>query len=176
MPAAGWKKTAWAAAMLLGFVQGPVSPARAQGTATETVGFSIQVEPVFVVESTSDQGGNLEFQMKPGETVSRSARVSVRSNAGRPYRILQRLEQPLMSGSSGDAAEQPVLFVVTDGVRGGRSEVKSPQPLTTQPTVVFESGREGESDDFTITYSVSPKHLVPAGSYQARILIEEEFR
>ena len=158
----------WMTAALLGIVLFPAGDsARAQGTATETVDFSIQVDPVFVVNSTSDQGGNLEFSVRPGEAVSRTARVSIRSNTGRPYRILQRLEQPL---------QEPVSFAATDGSRGGRSEVKTPQPLTTDPCVVFVSNPQGESDDFTIDYSVSSKQLIPAGSYRARILIEEEFR
>lgn len=175
MAPAGWGKMVLAAALFL-LAPGATAPALAQGTATETVGFSIQVDPVFKVESTSDQGGNIEFPLRPGEPVSRSAQVSVRSNTGRPYRILQRLEQPLLNERGADAADEPVLFTVTDGVHGGRSEVVSPQPLTTQPVILFTSGPQGESDDFTITYSVSSKQLVPAGSYRARILIEEELR
>ncbi len=176
MTSAGWGKTVLAAALLFLLTPGATPPTLAQGTATETVGFSIQVEPVFKVESTSDQGGNIEFPLRIGEPISRPARVSVRSNTGRPYRILQRLEQPLSNEKGADMAEEPVMFTVTDGVQGGRSEVKAPQPLTTQPVVLFTSGPEGASEDFTVTYSVSSKQLVPAGSYRARILIEEEFR
>ncbi len=164
MTSAGWGKTVLAAALLFLLTPGATPPTLAQGTATETVGFSIQVEPVFKVESTSDQGGNIEFPLRIGEPISR------------PPRILQRLEQPLSNEKGADMAEEPVMFTVTDGVQGGRSEVKAPQPLTTQPVVLFTSGPEGASEDFTVTYSVSSKQLVPAGSYRARILIEEEFR
>lgn len=141
-------------------------PAWAQGTATETVGFSISIEPVFTVSSSSEEGGNVRLgPVGPGQPpASKTATVSVRSNTGRRYQVLQRIEQELPS---------QVLFTVTEGVNGGRSEVKAPAPLTTQPAAIFTS--DGESDDFTITYSIPPG-LIPAGSYRARVLLKEEFR
>lgn len=156
-------------ALLAAVVLGIAVPVLAQGTATETVGFSVSVEPVFVVNVSAEEGGTLELgPVGPGEpSASRVARVSVRSNTGRPYRIVQRLEQALQS---------ELLFTVTDGANGGRSEVSSPTPLTTQPMAIFTSPPGGGSDDFTILYTVSSRHLVPAGSYRARVIIEEEFR
>ena len=163
-----------AAAALLFF---PAS-SLAQGTATETVDFTISVEPVFVMNSSSEEGGNIRLgPVGPGESpASGMAAVSVRSNTGRLYRIVQRLEQNLLNERGSDFTEDPVLFTVTDGANGGHSEVKSPAVLTTQPVVLFASGPEGESDDFRIAYSVSSKKLVPAGTYRARVLIEEEFQ
>ena len=153
------------AALLLGIA----APALAQGTATETVGFSVNIEPVFAVNVSAENGGNIDLgPVGPGEPpVSRIARVSVRSNTGRPYRIVQRLEQKLQGET---------LFTVTDGVNGGRSEANSPTPLTSQPVALFASGPGGESDDFTVVYAVSSRHLIPAGSYRARVILEEEFR
>ena len=150
----------------------------AQGTATETVGFSINIEPLFAVNVSSQEGGSIELgPVGPGEgPASRIARVSVRSNLGRPYRIVQHLEQKLLSERGAEFTEEPVLFTVTNGANGGRSEASSPTPLTEQPAVLFTSGPEGESDDFTITYAVSSQKLVPAGSYRARVIIKEEFR
>ena len=163
-----------AAAVLLGFA----APSLAQGTATETVGFSVNIEPVFVVNSSAEGGGNIDLgPVGPGEPpASRVARVSVRSNTGRPYRITQRLEQRLQGAGGSDLEEEPVLFTVTDGVNGGKSEVKSPAPLTSQPVALFASGPSGESDDFTVIYTVSSRRLIPAGSYRARVIIEQEFR
>ncbi len=151
----------------------------AQGTATETVGFSVNIDPVFVVNVSAEGGGNIDLgPVGPGEPpASRIARVSVRSNTGRPYRITQRLEQRLQGNGGSDLEEEPVFFTVTDGVNGGRSEVKSPTPLTPEPVRLFTSGPGGESDDFTVVYTVSSSHrLLPAGSYRARVIIEEEFR
>lgn len=150
----------------------------AQGTATETVGFSVNVEPLFVVNTSAEGGGNIDLgPAGPGEPpASRVARVSVRSNTGRPYRITQRLEQRLQGDGGSGLEEEPVLFTVTDGADGGRSEVKSPTPLTPDPVTLFTSGPEGESDDFTVVYTVSSRRLIPAGSYRARVIIEEEFR
>ena len=150
----------------------------AQGTATETVGFSVNIEPVFVVNSSAEGGGNIDLgPVGPGEPpASRVARVSVRSNTGRPYRITQRLEQALQGDRGSEFGEEPVLFTVTDGRSGGKSEVSAPASLTPQPVTIFTSGPGGESDDFTIVYTVSSRRLIPAGSYRARVIIEEEFR
>ncbi len=151
----------------------------AQGTATETVGFSVNVEPVFVVNSSAEGSGSIDLgPVGPGDPpASRVARVSIRSNTGRPYRIVQRLEQRLQGAGGSDLEEEPILFTVTDGAQGGRSEVRSSTPLTPQPVTLFTSGPGGESDDFTILYTVSPsQRLIPAGNYRARVIIEEEFR
>lgn len=163
-----------AAAALLCFA----GPILAQGTATETVGFSVNIEPVFAVNSSAEGGGNIDLgSVGPGEPpASRVARVWVRSNTGRPYRIIQRLEQRLQGSGGSDLEEEPILFTVTDGAQGGRSEVGSPIPLTTQPVTLFTSGPGGESDDFTVVYTVSSRGLIPAGSYRARVIIEEEFK
>lgn len=154
----------------------PAVPASAD-TATETVGFSINVEPVFLVTSDSEEGGNIPLgPVGPGGgTSTKSATVSVRTNSGRPYRIIQRLEQKLLNDRGAGVAEEPVLFTVTDGVNGGRSEVRQPAPLTTERTVIFSSD-SGEPDDFRILYTVSSGRMIPAGSYRARVVIEEEMR
>jgi hypothetical protein len=86
------------------------------------------------------------------------------------------LEQKLQGDRGSDLGEEPVLFTVTDGMNGGLSEVSSPTPLTPQPVTLFTSGPGGESDDFTVVYTVSSRRLMPAGSYRARVIIEEEFR
>ncbi len=156
----------------------PPGPALAQGTATETVGFSIQIEPVFSLRSRAEQGGTVNLSRsgpEQGASTTRTAVVTVRNNTGRPYRITQRLEQNLVTGSGADLQEGPVYYTVSDGVNGGGSEVKSPVPLTTQLAVVFTSGPKGESDEFRISYSLA-RELVRAGQYQARILIEEDLR
>ncbi len=150
----------------------------ARGTSTETVGFSLKIEPVFVVKDSSEEGGNIELgPLLPGEQPApKRANISVRTNRGRPYRITQRLEQNLLNEKGSGLSEEPVLFSATDGRRGGQSEAKTPAPLTTQPAVLFSSNPEGESDDFTVTYSVSSSQMVSAGSYRARILLEEQIQ
>ena len=162
----------------LAILVGLAAPGFAQGTATETVGFSVTLEPIFVVNSSAEGGGNIDLgPVGPGEPpASRIARVSVRSNTGRPYRIVQRLEQRLQGNRESDLGEEAVLFTVTDGIHGGRSEVNSPTPLTPQSVTLFTSGPGGEPDDFTVVYTVSSRRLIPAGSYQARVILEEEFR
>ena len=112
--------------------------------------------------------------MGPGEPqASATARVTVHTNRRRPYQIIHRLEQPLLS-EQGFKLTEPVLYSVSDGTHGGRSEITSLQPLTSDPTVIFSSNKRGDADQFVISYSSSAGQIIPAGSYRARVLIEEK--
>lgn len=150
------------------------SPSRAADTALETIEFRIQIEPVFHLETDSKQAGNVQLgPLVPGDRQALdTARIIVHTNRGRPYRIVQYLGQELMS-ERGFSLKGKVLFSVSNGIHGGRSEVDSLQPLTTKQTVIL-SNKEGVSDQFTISYFAASEGVNPAGYYRAPIVIEEE--
>ncbi len=144
-------------------------------TATQTLHFEVHIEPVFYVESSSEEGG-ASIQLGPilphaGPAVQR-AKVVIHANRPGPYQIHQWLEQKLTNEEGEDLEE--IQFVVSDGVEGGRSEIKSPIRLTTDPTILFSS--PGGPDQFTITYSSSAKGIIPSGKYRARIQIEGKLK
>ncbi len=151
-------------------------PAHAQETARETIQLLIRIDPIFHLETDSKQAGNIELgPIGPDEQQALdTARVIVSSNQERRWRILMGLEQALLS-ERGFGLEDGVLFSVSDGANGGRSEVRSPQPLTTTPVVIFTHD-QGKSDRFTISFfsSASPEELTAAGNYSARVVIREE--
>lgn len=159
-----------AAALLLA-----LSPtAHAAETALETIEFRIQIDPVFHVETDSKEAGNVQLgPVTPGNPQALdTARVIIHTNRGRPYRIVQYLGQEFMS-ERGFPLRKDVLYSVSNGTHGGHSEVSSPQPLTSEHTVIF-SNKEGVSDQFTISYFGSTDKVIPAGRYRAPIVIEEE--
>lgn len=148
-------------------------PARAADTALETVEFKIRIDDHFYIEADTKQAGNIELAVTPGQQQALdTVRVDVRTNLGRPYQILFYLGQEMMS-ERGFPLEGGVLYSVSNGAHGGRSEVSSPLPLTSEPTVVF-SNRDGLSDQFTITLSVSAGGVIAAGRYRAPLVIEEK--
>lgn len=168
------RRTLGAFGFLLAVAAGP---AFAQDAFTETREMRIQVQPLFFVESDADGSGSVDLGSgwKGGGENSDTVRVVVHSNRGTPYRIIHRLEQELLNERGQSMPERRVLFSVSNGVRGGLSEVKSPQPLTQDPVVIFSSSG-GEADEFNIFYINSSDKMVPAGTYRARILIEGELR
>lgn len=165
------------AALMLGalFYGGP---AHAQGTDRETVHFEIYVDPVFFVETTSNRGGNIELgPLLPNRgPASEIAKIAVHTNTGKAYRIIQQLDQPLISETGVEFPARDISFVASDGMRGGRSEIKSPTPLSSQPTTIFRSNLRGDADEFTITYLIKSKRVIPAGLYRARISVEGELQ
>ena len=155
----------------------PAACAHAQDSASETLAFEIHIEPVFVVESGSEESGNVNLgPLRSDETASQTTRVVVHTNRTQPYRITQHLEQNLLSNHGFDLSEEPILFSVSDGLHGGKPEVTGAQALTTEPMVIFSSSPDGAADEFTITYSSASRKLIPAGIYRARLLIEGELR
>jgi len=153
-------------------------PVFADVTATETISFKITIKPVFVVETQSEEGGNITLGplLPGGEEAFRTAEVIVQTNRGRPYAIRQHLEQELLSERGFIFPSKQIRFAVSDGMSGGRSEVEGRQPLPMTPIVVFSSTAQGDADRFTISYFTDAKRVIPAGSYRARILIEGELQ
>ena len=152
--------------------------ALAQGTATETIGFEIAVEPVFFVESAPDQQGNVHIgPVLPGKAgASETVRVVVHSNRGQPYRITQQIEQQFHSDRGSEMTPSDVMFTVTvsDGIHGGRSQIQAPIPVGRDRTVIFVSNPQGDPDEFTMTYITRRSKVLPAGSYRGRIQIDGE--
>lgn len=163
--------------LLLGLLF-PSSSAAAQETATEVRELKIQIQPVFYVESDADAGGNIDLESAwaGGGSTSDTVRVKVHTNRGVPYRIVQQLEQDLLSERGHRLSEKQVLFSVSDGLHGGQSEVKGPRALAKDRLVIFTSNRQGDADEFTLSYLNSSKKMVPAGTYRARILIDGELQ
>lgn len=150
------------------------SPSRASDTDLETIEFRIQIEPVFHLKFDSKQAGNIQLgPLTPGERQALdTARVTIHTNRGTPYRLVQYLGQELMS-ERGFPLKGKVLYSVSNGAQGGHPEVNALQPLTSERTVIF-SNSQGTSDQFTISYFAASDTIIPAGNYRAPIVIEEE--
>lgn len=152
--------------------------ALAQETATETRELRIHIQPVFYVETDADAEGDVKLSSAAvsGGQYTDTSRVRVHTNSGRPYRVTHRLEQAMLSNRGSALPERQILFTVSDGERGGRSGVTSPQPLTQDPAVIFTSSDRGDADEFTISYFTTSQRMVAAGTYRAKILIDGELR
>jgi len=144
----------------------------AQGTATETIGLRIDVQSSFNIEIVSEEPGEVQLgPILPGEgPVMQEVKVKVRTNAGRPYRVTHTVDQASEQGWV--LPSDDLQLTVSDGLRGGRSEIKGFQPLTPGTTVLFSSGPRGRADEFTIKYRASTKQVRRAGLYRIRAVVE----
>jgi len=154
------------------------TPVGAQGTATETIDFLIQVEQGFHIDVSSEETSGDWVSLGPivpgGAGEIRRVTVTIRTNAERPYRIVQRVDHPPTNAQGNSLPLAALEYAVSDGVHGGTSQVNGFQPVTPGTTVLFSSGPKGKSDRFTITYRSSSPHILPAGTYRARLNIEGE--
>lgn len=149
------------------------APVRGADTASETVEFKIRIDDYFLLEADTKRAGIVGLDVTPGQRQALdTVRVDVQTNLGRPYDISFYLGEELMS-ERGFPLEGGVLYSVSNGAHGGRSEVSSPQPLTSEPTVIF-SNKDGLSDQFTISLSVSAEEVIAAGRYRGPLVLKEK--
>ncbi|PIQ82145.1 MAG: hypothetical protein COV76_05250 [Candidatus Omnitrophica bacterium CG11_big_fil_rev_8_21_14_0_20_64_10] len=165
----------WAAGLLLG-LSVPVTPAAAQSSATDTIGFEIEVEPAFFLDLVSEGGNILVSPMVPDRPASDAMRVVVRTNRGQPYRILHTLEEPLRGPDGRRIDPGAFLFSASDGLHGGRSRVPHPVPLKSGRSVVFLSNRRGDADEFLLTYTAPGRSVIASGRYRGRVEVEWELQ
>ncbi len=146
-----------------------------QGTATRTIGLEIEVEPAFSVETQVETGNAKLGPLSPGGPAATSqVKVIIHTNRGQRYRVIHRMEGELVSDRGFDFPRKGIFYSASDGLNGGKSQVRSRQPLGLKPTPVFSSGRKGEADEFTLSYTAAADQVFPAGNYRARISIEGE--
>ncbi len=165
---AGWIALGWI--LSLGS-----SHVHAQGTATETIDSELNVEPFFLV-TTSQEGGEVNLgPILPGEgSFQAEVKVDVLTNTGRPYQVVQKMTGPPVNERGLEFPSSRLQLAVSDGIRGGQSQVKGFQPLAPGITVLFSSTPKGAADQFTITYRSSTEGITPTGSYRTSVGIEGE--
>jgi hypothetical protein len=172
------KQTGFRSLLFLGALfylsAGLASPAPAQSTATDTINLEIEIPPAFSVEIYSEEGNVRLGPMLPNRFVAGTVQVQVLTNRGRPYRVVQTLEQDLAGGNGLTLDPGDISVSVSDGRNGGRSRIRSPRPLQAGQTVLFTSHRKGKEDQFVVSYSALGNHVIPAGDYWGRLSIEGE--
>lgn len=128
----------------------------------------------FSVSVTPFQGG---FDLRFGKiSVAEQASnvevvVSITSDIGKQYRLIQTLIEPLTNAQGNTMLSQKNLFVY--GIRGsnkfGTLAVEEEIPVSLGRTILYTSNPTGESDSFTLVYGLRGPFEVPSGSYRGRI-------
>ena len=139
-------------------------------TFTKNISLSFSVEPVFTIQVASIEGGqDLNFgdlsTTGKGAIITRSLEVSIISNTGTPYKVIQQSARPATNEKGEALPEDSIKFhLLPSRDTKGRLEVTSPTNVTGEQ-VIFSSGPDGASDKFTIVYELKSPGLLNAGDY-----------
>ena len=90
--------------------------------------------------------------------------VSVSSNTGVPYQIIQFLNGPL-ENANGDKIGQENLQFITSSAKSTGTVITTPLAGSVSPETIYVSNETGASDTISAQYWLTPPSFQPPGSY-----------
>lgn len=128
----------------------------------------------FSLSARPYQGGyDLNFG-KVGLTptaINQELSVSIRSDIGKQYRLIQNFFEPLTNsqGVSLPLQNSCFLYALSGSAKYGSLSVEHETPVSLARTIIYTSNSGGLSDSFTLVYSLRGPFQVPSGSYRGRV-------
>ena len=150
-------------------------PSANANTVTQTTRVSYEIEPVTAVTVASETGVQA-VRLGPvtphTEVATQSLKVSIKTNTRQHYRVYQNFEGEMLSSVGTPFPLQKILFRVTNGEKGGVSEVPSPTQLAPGEIPIFTSSAEAGADIFRIYFVLDNTELFPAGLFYGNLNID----
>lgn len=144
-------------------------------TVSKTVRISFEIEPVTKVKISSEAGVSA-VRLGPisphAKIPTQILTVSVMTNTKNRYQIYHELKGNVISEGGDQFPPQQLLFMATDGEKGGKSETRDFTPVPPGEVTIFTSRSEGGPDTFQVLYSIDNNRLFPAGTYYGDINID----
>ncbi len=128
----------------------------------------VEIKPVFDIEVISESVGGLRFRnIKPESgSVQKEVVIRVKTNLGKPYSIVQKLNTPL-ANKAGDII--PLEYFTFRQELGkeqtGNIVASSNMPLRLGDTTVFTSDPKGSAVEFVVIYSLRVPRDIKSGDY-----------
>ncbi|MCK9603387.1 MAG: hypothetical protein M0R66_03425 [Candidatus Omnitrophica bacterium] len=139
-----------------------------QESRTVILNIFAEIEAKSRIEITTASGSKvLRLQTATPEKRSQDIVVNILGGLGRQFKIMQSLNQPLISSEGSELQPQYIKFMVRDATVG--TGPTQPQPLSLQDSLIYTSGIRGQQDTFTVTYSLEDLAGQPAGNYSTYI-------
>lgn len=141
--------------------------------ATVSVNVSCTILPLFEMQVSGPNNGNIEFgaiQKEAGQNVTKTAPeviISAKSNLGRPYLIKHELIAPL-ANTSGSAIPDGAMSV--DATNSGTGSAARSQAVGTASKTLYQSDATGQSDIITARYNLNVQPDQDAGHYESKLL------
>jgi hypothetical protein len=97
--------------------------------------------------------------------------VNIRSDIGKQYRLIQTFFEPLTNsqGISIPTQNTCFLYALRGSAKYGTLSVEQETPVNFSRSIIYTSNSQGDSDGFTLVYSLKGPFQVPSGSYRGRV-------
>ena len=150
----------------IAFTLEPVNSA--QPPSTVVLNMSAEVENKSSIEIKT-LNGSRDIILKQGNENSDFAAVTVaiKGNFGTPFRIIQQVEQELVSIEGQALNFDAVNFIGKEARKG--SAITQLTPLSSRQQVIYTSSQRGEEDNFVIQYGLGDLTEQKAGGYRGRV-------
>ena len=103
------------------------------------------------------------------EGLVRQVRLSISSDSGRPYRVVQRVNGPWSGPGGAEIPLSAVRFSISETQTGGTNRFPGPTPLSPGEQEIFLSNASGSSEQLVITYAVQMPAGQRAGPYRTTV-------
>jgi len=100
------------------------------------------------------------------DTVVRQVRLTITSDSGRPYQVLQRVNEPWRNLAGKELPLESVLFHISESTTAGENRFPNPTPLAVDERVIFISDPAGTSGELLLVYTVPVPLGQQTGNYK----------
>jgi len=124
------------------------------------------------VNASPLQGGNsLRFGRVSGRNqVDKEVKLRITSTDGQQYQVFQRITNSL-TNEFGQALDHHAIetYSLSGSNGSGTLYMQNKEDMNLGDQLVYTSGRNGESDSFTLVYSVDPANINKSGNFFGKI-------
>jgi hypothetical protein len=104
------------------------------------------------------------------ETNAKEVTVAITSDAGKQYRLLETLMEPLTSANGATIGQGNFVVSSIRGSNGnGTLLTDFETPVTMSPVPLYVSNQQGSPDSFTLAYALKGPCSAPSGVYRGKI-------
>lgn len=131
----------------------------------------VEIEPVFAIEvDLPAQGLSFERLLPDSPPVIREVAVTVKTNLGKPYMIMQNAASPLTSRKGAEIPDEFFTFKgeFLDG-QAGKIVYGDYRPVPRGETSIFFSDNRGSPSRFKVLYRLRPFPTMEPGDYTTAI-------
>ena len=139
--------------------------------------FLLTISPSFaavtITASPVDGSNSLRFGREDiSSSATKEIRFRVNSSLAKQYQVFQRLENPLVN-ERGEGIEANVLrYSATIGSNsGGTLYGQGLDVVSRSDQIIYTSNENGDSDAFTLLYSIDPARMTATGLFQGRLVL-----
>jgi hypothetical protein len=133
--------------------------------------FDVHIQPV-------DGGNELRYGKVSAQlpSLSKSLAVSITSDSGNQYQLVQTLAEPLSNGQGAFLSDSNFsVYAVRDGNLTGTLSTLHELPVSQGRTIIYTSDDKGTATSFNLVYVIKNNANITPGSYTGKLVFMVEF-